>query len=88
MIAARSTGEINEDETNKQRGVSNRTNQEQTSSRHVKAGICRFRRHTQCSSTGHDVLLFGGFSLEEVENGLVVIWAVDRCGVEPDPLLF
>jgi hypothetical protein len=42
----------------------------------------------ECSSTGHDVLLFGGFGLEEVENGLVVIWAVDRRGVEPDPLLF
>ena len=54
----------------------------------LEAGIWRFRRHPQCSSTGHDVLLFGGFSLEEVENGLVVIWAVDRRGVESDPLLF
>jgi hypothetical protein len=40
------------------------------------------------SSTGHDVLLFGRFGFEEVDNRSVIVGAVFRSGIKTNPLLF
>ena len=49
---------------------------------------CRVICNPQGSSTGNDMLLFGGFGFKEVEDHPIIVGAIFRRGIKTNPLLF